>query len=201
MLKAIDQRLNQIYAAHESARRAELAGDAAAMQGALAEGLSISCLFLRDMQRDSNLTSMKGDGKARLLLKAMAREGKLEPFLKVERALLEITKLESSAVDALIGALQRIGSAGEPAPDWQADLGTFSDTVCAAAKAEAAAKRRRPLLRRVFLAGGGAFIVLLNAFPPPQIPLPPNFAVFSTSAGFWLMDKAFGSEVDDFLDR
>ena len=200
IIAEIDKRLNAIYAAHDALRRAEVEEDKKTAEEKLSEGLSLSCLFLTDLRGDSNLTSLKGDNKAVLVLRRMAKENRLETFLNVERTLLGQTKLEPAAIDELMRALGRAAEKAEVDDHWQGNLERFTSLVCSSARGVSASMRRRPLLRRAFVAGGGGIIALANAVPPVSFPLPAPFVSFSITAGLFLMHKAFESEIDELLD-
>jgi hypothetical protein len=93
MIPHLDSRVNELFKINEDIKKAGILEERAQFKSKVADGLAQSCLLLRDMLDDEVLGTLGPDSKAVQTLKALEHGNRLEEFLKVERALLEVTKL------------------------------------------------------------------------------------------------------------
>lgn len=201
MIPGLDQRVDKIFQTYDEVRTAEITHNKQAKLR-LAEGLAQSCLLLRDMLGDEILLALRPDSHSVQVLKTLEREGKLEEFLKVERSLLELTKLSKSTIDELIDILKwTVRLSGLPIPTWKTNLEWIAEQVCGEADRVGELSQGRSLLKRAFTAGGGALIAIINSLPPAGLAVPPPVLTMSISAGTWLIGEAAGEQLKDYFNR
>lgn len=200
MIPHLDSRVDDLFKINEDIRRADLLGNSSQSKLMVADGLAHSCLLLRDMLDDEVLGTLGSDAKAVQTLKALKLANKLDEFLRVERALLSVTKLSSSTVDELIYLLEWVVKLNRfPIPEWKTNLKLLTDQICDQASALGGQQHKR-LLKRAFVAGGGALVGILNLLPPPGIPIPPSFLTISTTVAQWIISAAAGSQLSQYFD-
>jgi hypothetical protein len=202
MIPHLDSRVNELFKINEDIKKAGILEERAQFKSKVADGLAQSCLLLRDMLDDEVLGTLGPDSKAVQTLKALEHGNRLEEFLKVERALLEVTKLSQSTIDELIYVLQWVVRLNQfPIPKWKTNLKSLTDQICLEASASGRSAQGKQLLKRAFVAGGGALVGILNALPPPGVPIPPSFSTISITAATWLISEAAGNQLSEYFER
>jgi hypothetical protein len=188
MISHLDERLNAISKAYDDVREADLRGSPALAP--LADGLAKSCLLLQDLQHDDllqNVDAGKYVSEARDFLR---NPHMMHRFLEVERALLNVTKVDPKTVGELIEAIKIGAPLLDPVSvkEWKAKVNSLATNVCGEAKRAAGQLRRRSLLRQALVTAGGALVATLNLVPPTlPIPIPPIILHASTGMGVWLI--------------
>lgn len=195
-------RTQNLFKIDDEIRKAMIINDTALARSKVGDGLVESCLLLQEMLNSHDLGRAQMGPSAWTHFRDLKRQGNLDGFLDLERKLLSQTKLESAAVELIVGALRQaidlmIARRGRLDSTWRDTLDALSKLVCDKATQQARDIASRPLLRRAFLAAGGSTVTMLNLLPP--FPLPPTVSAGSVSLGLWLIGFATEGVLDDWV--
>jgi hypothetical protein len=195
----IDKQLNTLFTTYQDAELAEIKGDTHHFRSLMADGLAQSCALMRQLHDIDVLHSVTPSKEIRKLL---GNKVQIERFVRIERELLQRTKLDQHVVDYLIRALQFLLTSKTELPmSWKSDLELFIHLVCGEAKRATTMLQPPSLLKRAIVAGGGGLIAMLNLVPIPGIPLPAEVAHMSSTAGVWLVAEAAKDHLAAFFKK
>ena len=202
MVRRFEERLNQVFAAHDEIREAELLNDSRLAGERLRSALSVSCILLRDIRRDGAFATLTPTADDAITLQRLRTAGTLGAFLAVERRLLIRAKLEAEFVDPLISALRKVVAQPEQPPDdWRETFSEFTEAVCRSAQVLATDAKAKPLLTRAMFAVGGAFITFTNNAALAKGALDPVAATWSVLGGSRVLWAAVDDQVKGWWKR
>lgn len=197
MILNLDKRLDAIFAAHQDVRQAELEGNRKRLRRRVLDGLSGSCLLLRDIGGDENLKKLRPTNEAFQSLKKIKDDGKLQDFLETERKLLYETHLDRKLVDQLVDAFRRVAMMeAMPSLEWENVFRQLTGPVCRGVETLAHSESVQPLLKRTLFAGGGFVVMVTNAAAVGLIG--PVFAAGSAAAGWTVVVVAAQDQLKDW---
>jgi hypothetical protein len=195
----IDEQLNALFTTYQDAELAEIKGDTHQLRSLVADGLARSCALMRQLQDIDVLQSVTPSKEIRKLL---GNKVQIERFVRIERELLQRTKLDQHVVEYLVKALQfLLASKKQLRISWRSDLELFIHLVCSEARTATTMLQPPSLLKRAVVAGGGGLIAMLNLVPIPGIPLPPEVVPISSTAGVWLIAEAAKDHLAAFFKK
>lgn len=166
MNKSLVLRLNSLYSKYIELESFENSCDDDRLRQAVIDGLSESCIFLKNIISDDVLMNMQNNSGTLNQLQHLHSIKRLDEFLIVERKLLECSGLNAELIDRLIETVAGLGKSNEYVMDWRGKLNEFKDIVCNTAQEFSSQSRYKQKLQRVMICGGGALLVYLNTFPP-----------------------------------